>query len=146
MKDAINRLATWVILALAAVGIYALLALAFPLLARANHELPDARTVELRFICYTVEVATEIITMVDAKERATFIMAALSTGLCSDMGAWWPVLVHEVAGTEVWAGDGLDDEMVILNVFDRSGNSAYGWLIKKAYPWLDDLSLPGQSI
>lgn len=43
------------------------------------------------------------------------------------------VAIHAIIEELVWAGDGLDDMMLLMEVYDRFGGRLYTWVVKDSF-------------
>lgn len=120
---------------LATAGILALLFLAAPLAAQ--HDEGRGLQLPMRYGCHTMEAAVALVEAGPGRGRLTAEL--LRNGICFDMGDWFLVTPHQIVGEVVWAGDGQDDMMYIVETADQFGSLAFGWVLVGMYPALKKL-------
>ncbi len=99
--------------------------------AKAKHEGPDAAWISVHSACPSFEGALAVVTAQTEEAR----LATWRTNACfsSRNPAGVMVVVHTVEGMAVWGADGLDDMMVILQVYDRAGSRMWLWAVKEQW-------------
>ena len=100
--------------------------------ARANHTSPEARTIWVQSGCRTLQAAIAIVTTTGLLARRELEKSLARNSICGNLGGV-AGRIHEILGTEVWAGDDLGDEMLMFHVIDPYGTSIYTWALKKEY-------------
>ena len=93
----------------------------------------DPVSANLQAACLTLDAALAVIEGKDIDEKNEAF-----NGGCFMSPA--PVRVNIVAirGEVVWAGDGLDDLMYLVEIEVGAGNTLYSWLIAAEWPTLKD--------
>ena len=81
--------------------------------------------------CHTLNAA---IAVIEAGEDKVKVFEEQGCVIARGYGVH--VTVSAIVGTVVWAGDGLDDLMYIVEVVDGRGMTFYGWLIVTEWPSL----------
>lgn len=96
--------------------------------ARAEHNTDFERVVAPISICRTPDAVAIMFTI--AEGRKHYWTTQIATKICFNTAGRVRVRVHGVVGEGVWLGDGLDDQMVIIEVFDGTGLVGYTWTTK----------------
>ncbi len=99
--------------------------------ARAGHDADTATVIRPVFICRTPDAVAGVFTA--GAGRLEYWSTQVVAKVCFQTAGRVSVRVHGVVGEGVWLGDGLDDQMVILEVFDRIDQVGYTWTIKTAW-------------
>ena len=96
--------------------------------AQASHDTATARVARLHLVCRNPDAVAMMFTA--AEDRKEYWAEQVVMGQCFHPGGHVPVRIHGVVGEGVWLGDGLDDQMVILEVYDGQGEGGYTWAVK----------------
>ncbi len=81
-------------------------------------------------VCPTVDTALAVIEGGDAYEKNL----AFTVGECFFSPVVVSVSVVAIRGAVIWAGDGLDDLMYLIEIEAGPGNFLYTWLIASEWP------------
>ena len=112
----------------AAVGIFFALSMAFTSPARSAEPVYAF----VQSACLTLDSALAVIEGKDADEKNEMF----ATGGCIFSPVGVSITIVAILGEVVWAGDGLDDLMYLVEIEDGSGFRFFSWLITADWPTL----------
>ncbi len=112
--------------------------------ARAGHTADNPYMLTVIQICRTPGAVAGLFAA--GKDRQDYWAKHIVAGVCFNIDRPISVRAHGVVGEGVWPSDGLDGQMVIIEVFDTLDQVGYTWMPKIGWKGGNLLNPVGQRV